>query len=506
MDNSEEASPDPTTPARDDTRIVQHPTPSSAPSRRLGPYLILNELGRGGQGTVYLAEDTRLRRRVALKVLELQSAFGGQGPLERLRHEAEAAARLDDPGLCAVFEMGVEDQVAWMAMRYVEGETLAKRIHSTLGAASFSFVRLADTTDTTLDSGAVAPSVEGRDESTLTRGFVEWVALLELFERAARSLHVAHEAGILHRDIKPANIMVTAGLKPVILDFGLARTLDLDWTNITQTGQLLGTPAYMSPEQLLAQRLTLDPRTDVYSLGVSLYECATLKRPFEGPTREALYQQIATKEPIDPRRLNPDIPRDLATIILTAISKDRDRRYLTAAAFADDLAALREGRPVAARPVGPLGRLLRWGRREPAWASLVVVLMVALPVIAALGTSYLKDRPRVLAQQRAEVRRKLDGHLVDGFLSLGERQFVRAIDSFERALALDDGSPEAVAGMALAELARERPEAALAILDEHAAADRPSTTILRARARGREDRRVGAIDSSEARDEIDHYI
>lgn len=400
-----------------------------------GPFRIEREIGRGGQGAVYLAEDTRLHRKVALKViLRLGQDAGAQ--LRRFRREAEVASRLELRGICGVHEVGMEDGVPFIAMPYLEGETLAARIERLRAA------------------GAGV----GRDEV---------LATLRLFEQLARILHRAHGAGILHRDLKPANIMLTPGGEPVIFDFGLASLLDTPGAAaLTQSGDLLGTPTYMAPEQI-GGRVQPDRRTDVYSLGISLYESLTLQKPFAATTREALFHAILSQQPADPRQCNRAVPADLGAVLEMAVEKDRDRRYQSAADFAEDLRAVREGRPTMARRIGPFGRLVRWSRREPAKAALVGALLVALPTIAALVTARLKDLPHVEAAQRAlaEEHREALLHEATDELTEGDAQVASRL--FASALQVPGPAGEAAGGLILARLRLHDPAGAIALLDEH---------------------------------------
>ncbi|MHC4141624.1 MAG: serine/threonine-protein kinase, partial [Planctomycetota bacterium] len=237
---------------------------------RLGPYRIDREIGRGGQSVVYLAEDTRLGRRVALKILS-----GGPVPdartVRRFTREAETAARLDHPAICTVHEAGVERGVRYIAMRYVEGRTLAAKI-------------------------AAARQADGDPPDPM-----EAVAVLE---QVARAVHAAHEAGVIHRDIKPGNIMVTPEGEPVVLDFGLARD-ERGSLSLTLSGSVFGTPAYLAPEQIETRVGSVDRTTDVYALGATLFELLTLHAPYEAPTRQRLYRAVLLEQPPDPRRYSP---------------------------------------------------------------------------------------------------------------------------------------------------------------------------------------------------------
>jgi len=324
----------------------------------IGPYRILSELGRGGQGVVYLAEDQRLHRRVALKVLR---GFGAESESMRTRlaREAAAASKLDDAGICTVFEVGEADGIPFIAMRYVDGQPLSKVIATARADAG-----LHDEPSSTTSTG---PESRGELMDAVAR-----------IEKVARSLHVAHEAGLVHRDIKPGNIMVTKEDEPVILDFGLVHDEASTEHTLTRSGDVLGTPVYMSPEQLSGDHRRVDRRTDVYSLGATLYECLTLRRPFEAPTLDRLYQKILSTSATAAHRLNSRIPRDLEVVLQTALEKDRDRRYQTALDLAEDLERIRTLKPIHARPTPLPLRMKRWVQRNPAAAAIMVLVTVGL--------------------------------------------------------------------------------------------------------------------------------
>ncbi|MFN0241440.1 MAG: protein kinase domain-containing protein [Planctomycetota bacterium] len=351
---------------------------------RIGPYRTVRELGRGGQAIVWLAEDSRIGRQVALKVLPYLGP-GAEEALRRFRREAEVAARLEHPAICAVLEADLDQGTPYIAMRYVAGETLARRLSRER------------------DLGAPPP-----DRDALR-------TLASFFEKTARALHAAHEAGIVHRDVKPANVMVTPEGEPVILDFGLAREDDAAGQAQSLSGELSGTPAYMSPEQMTG-RSRPDRRTDVWSLGVALYEAATRTHPFAAATRESLFQSILNDDPSDARRINTQIDRDFATILETATAKERDRRYQTALDFAEDLRRWRTNEPIRARAVGRMERLGRWMQRKPALAASIAATLVLLLAssaflfygIGAAGRADVEAGLRSVAeaaQQRAETER-----------------------------------------------------------------------------------------------------
>ena len=355
---------------------------------RIGSYVLLRELGRGGMGVVYEARDDRLPRRVALKVLAPRFASSLHLRM-RFEREAAIASRLDHPHICTVYEAGESGGVPFMAMRFVEGRPLSDHIAATRDAApsggkgGTGVVRLPR-------AGEEGPAPPGREGSPSAGGKPEGERVLRFFAEAAMAIHAAQEKGLIHRDIKPHNIMVADGGHPVILDFGLARAVDDDGQpTLTRAGSVMGTPAYMSPEQVEAAREELDRRTDVYSLGVSLYEALTLRLPFEAPTLEGLYREILTSVPGDPTKLNPRLPRDLRVILATAMDRDRGRRYRTALDLAEELDRVVDRVPILARPAGPLLRLARWAQRSPAIAGTGAALFLSLAIGLAVALNLL---------------------------------------------------------------------------------------------------------------------
>jgi serine/threonine protein kinase/WD40 repeat protein len=436
---------------------------------QLGPYKVLMELGRGGMGVVYLAEDTRLPRKVALKVLPAHFASSKHLQL-RFHREAALASKLDHPNICTVYEAGEADGTPYMAMRLLEGKPLSEWVGLSRESRRPSGVVTLPPLE---EKPPEARAATGEQRNDLDR-------ILLLMEKAARALHVAHEKGLIHRDIKPHNIMVTAEGEPVLLDFGLAREEEGEGQGLTQTGSLMGTPAYLSPEQLAAQRIKLDRRTDVYSLGVTLYECLTLRLPFEAPTLDGLYQKILMTEPEEPRRLNKAIPKDLQVVVDTAIERNRERRYQTAEDLAEELRRVREHEPIRAKPVGPLGRLARWSQRSPGMAASISALFLSLTGGLALSLNFLKaarmerDAKEYALEAEKKARGDRERALAESRASLEASQ--RSLRT-ARALALANSSSVAarVESMAALLLAREaarldpRPEILLrlheAILD-----------------------------------------
>ncbi|MFT7617890.1 MAG: serine/threonine protein kinase/WD40 repeat protein [Planctomycetota bacterium] len=384
---------------RDDVADVHH----KSDENRIGPYRLIKELGRGGQGIVWLAEDSRLGRNVALKVLPGMGP-GAEEHLLRFKREAALASKLEHPGICSVYETGMAGGVPFIAMRYVDGETLGHRITRLRSSPEIneasSFISFDDENEEATDqSSSTSSKTSGFDRNELD-------SIIAIFEKIALALHAAHEVGIIHRDIKPGNIMLTQSSEPILLDFGLARDDSEDsGPSLTQTGDLFGTPAYMSPEQLLANRHRVDHRTDIYSLGVTLFECLTLTRPFEAPTRAGLYQAIMTQAPLNAGRLNPAIPKDLRVVLATTLEKDPDRRYKSALEFAEELKRVRERVPIHARPVSPLERLTRWAARNPALAVSLCGLFLTMLIgtVVSLKMAQRANHQKQVAE--AESRR-----------------------------------------------------------------------------------------------------
>ncbi len=406
--------------------------------RRIGHYELLDELGRGGQGVVYRARDVRLKRTVALKLLD-RAAHRGSPSWARFRREAEVAARLDHPDICSVLDSGVVHagtprQVTYIAMRWIDGESLAQWNAARRG---------------TPPDRAHALEIAG------------W------FEGIGRALQAAHDAGIVHRDIKPGNLMLTPSHRLVLLDFGLARRDEEDGEGLTESGDVFGTPAYMSPEQLRGQNRHLDHRTDVYSLGATLFECLTGSPPFAAPTREALYHAITEFDAPSAQHANAAVPSDLAVVVATALEKDPARRYASAAAMADDLGRVRRHEPIRARPVPARVRAWRWVQRNRAVATLggalLIVLAVSLAVIAAKNTQLEAELTDARAGRLSKRQRAVQEHVQRGFQTLFRADPTGAGESFDLALALDPKSAAALIGRLWIEL--DDPDRALEVLD-----------------------------------------
>jgi serine/threonine-protein kinase len=331
-------------------------------------YEILGVLGRGGMGVVYKARQKGLDRLVALKMVS--AAAAGPEELARFRREAEAIARLQHPNIVQVHEVGETPSGPYYSMEFVDGGTLVQRL-----------------------AGTPQPSR----------------AAAGLLATLARAMHAAHRQRVVHRDLKPANVLLTADGVPKISDFGLAKWLagsgkSSDGAGPTRTGDILGTPSYMAPEQTAGRSGRITPTADVYALGAILYEMLTGRPPFLAETPLETMDQVRTQEPVPPRRLQPKLPKDLETICLQCLHKEPDRRYPSALALAKDLERFLAGEPVRARPVGPLGRLARWCRRRPLVATLVTVsvLFLAGDLASVTYLVFEKEAQRIRTQEQLE--------------------------------------------------------------------------------------------------------
>ena len=330
---------------------------------------ILGELGRGGMGIVYRARQLSADRVVALKVVRTDvlaslPLASQASTLERFRHEAQAAAKLEHDNLVSVYEVGEAGNRAYYAMKYVAGKSL---------------------------------------HALVKDGPLENRRAAKYLEPVARALHLAHQHGILHRDLKPHNILVDERSdRPLLTDFGLAKFLERQH-DLTVAGEVMGTPSYMSPEQALDPS-KVSAAADVYSLGATLYHVLTGRAPFVSASMAETIRQIFDDEPVPVWVLNPAVDRDLETICLKCLEKDPAKRYTSAEALADDLARYLEGRPIVARPVGPIERSWRWCRRNPRVASLLaLVATLAVTAVTAIVVGYVQTTAAL-----AESERRLD--------------------------------------------------------------------------------------------------
>jgi serine/threonine protein kinase/Flp pilus assembly protein TadD len=363
----------------------------------LGDFRIIREVGRGGMGIVYEARQLSLNRRVALKVLPFAAALDPR-QLHRFTNEAQAAAHLHHTNIVPVFGVFCERGIHFYAMQFIDGNTLADMIASARGpegdrtvVAAFDTPEPTDFEVTPQSSDRETVPIAGLSTEQDGKRSDHYREIARLGVQAAEALAHAHAEGIIHRDIKPANLLVDARGNLWITDFGLAR-LQND-AALTVTGDLVGTIRYMSPEQALGDCGRVDERSDVYSLGATLYEMLTLRPVFEGKGREELLRQIASEEPRPPRRLVVTIPVELELIVLKALEKEPEARYATAQELADDLRRFLADEPIRARRPSLRERARKWARRHrAAVASAMLAMLVALTSLGASVGWIVRDR------------------------------------------------------------------------------------------------------------------
>lgn len=383
-------------------------TPSVVPPwPRFADYELIEELGRGGMGVVYKARQLSLHRIVAVKML-LSGAFAGAEFTRRFRAEAEAAANLHHANIVAIHDFGECAGQPYFSMDYIPGRSLAARIREK----------------------PVLPKVAGRYVLAIVR-----------------AIGYAHEQGVLHRDLKPSNIIIDTDDQPRITDFGLAKRMTLE-EDMTLSGQAIGSPNYMPPEQAAGQREAVGPGSDLFSIGAILYHLLTGRPPFLADSVTATLRQVQEFEPIKPRLINPTVPRDLETICLKCLEKEPKRRFHSATALAGELERFLHGEPIHTRPLGVAERAWRWCRRNPKLASVSGALAV-LALVLVIGTPWAllrinREREAALRSAREEARQR---QLADSSLYRLENQ--RVLDLFA-----NDRAPDAIA--LLASMVRQR--------------------------------------------------
>jgi tetratricopeptide (TPR) repeat protein len=378
--------------------------PRVAPARAAGPqriahFQIRRELGAGGMGTVYLAHDERMNREIALKVMSRHQSSEKAG--RRFEQEAWIAGRLDHPNIVKAYERGQWEDLSFFAMELVDGGSLSDVIERMRRA--------------------------GRDEALGlefgTSQYIHWVVRTVI--ETARGLDFAHRQGIVHRDVKPVNLLLNRTLGAVkIADFGIA--MEIEAARMTTAGTVMGTVLYMAPEQIRGDTNQIDARTDVYALGVTLFEMITLQMPYAGKTQQIYMSQVLTAETRRARKINARVSRDLDTVLRKAMEKTPADRYQTAAAFADDLDNVLHLRPIDARPAGSLKRTAKWIRRRPVHAALVATLIMGVPAAGFVGTRAMRGRIAARQERIAD--------LLDEARWLGQREEYGAM--LERATAV----------------------------------------------------------------------
>jgi WD40 repeat protein/serine/threonine protein kinase len=345
----------------------------------LGDFRIRREVGRGGMGLVYEAEQISLGRRVALKVLPFAATMDPR-QLQRFHNESRAAASLEHPHIVPVYGVGCERGVHYYAMKFIDGQSLADLIAAQRPAPASGMCPPPDAPPGQGPAAATEPMGVATTEAA-PRDAAHYRQIAGWGIQAAEALEYAHSLGIVHRDVKPGNLMLDGQGKLWVTDFGLAR-FGAD-AGLTMTGDLMGTLRYMSPEQALAKHGLVDHRTDIYAVGATLYELLTGVAAIDGRDREEVLRKITFDDPVPPRRLNGGMPADLETICLKCLSKEPHLRYGSAAAVAEDLRRFLDGKPIVARPAGRVERLRKWARRRPLLAALIGVILAALAALAA---------------------------------------------------------------------------------------------------------------------------
>ena len=323
------------------------PAAGGPPLRLFGHYELLSEIARGGMGVVYKARQATLNRLVALKMIR-SGELAGPADVRRFHAEAEAAAKLDHPGIVPVYEVGEVEGQHFFSMAFVQGQSLNERVKA---------------------KGPLSPNLAA-----------------QLLKTIAEAVQYAHDKGIVHRDVKPHNILLDENEQPRITDFGIAKHVQ-GASDLTAAGQVMGTPSYMPPEQALGKTNEVGPAADVYSLGATLYCLLIGRPPFQASSSAETIRQVIDDQPIPLRRLNHEIPRDLETICLKCLRKEPGKRYARAQDLADDLSRFLAGEPIDARPVGALERGAKWVQRKPATTALGAVSVLAAFAVVAAGIS-----------------------------------------------------------------------------------------------------------------------
>jgi WD40 repeat protein len=374
-------------------QVAPEPADAVSPTfiRYFDDYEITSEIARGGMGVVFRARQMSLNRPVALKMI-LAGQLANEAEIRRFYTEAESAANLDHPGIVPIFEVGEHEGQHYFSMGFVEGQSVSQR----------------------LAAGPFPPR--------------EAAALLA---KVADAIEYAHQRGVIHRDLKPANILIDASGSPRVTDFGLAKKLKSD-SALTGSGQIMGTPSYMPPEQAGGERGEVGPAADVYALGATLYALVTGRPPFQAATAMDTVLQVLSDEPVPPRRLNTSVPADLETICLKCLEKEPGKRYATAADLAADLRRFLADEPIVARPVTSLERVAKWVRRRPAIAALVFIGLVALVTTAALVGVFSQWRVAVASAQEA-MTQQTNAVVARNEAKDQERKAILARDEAERA-------------------------------------------------------------------------
>ncbi|MBI5365625.1 MAG: protein kinase [Planctomycetes bacterium] len=414
---------------------------AAAGRRRFGKYDLIGELGRGGMGVVYRAWHPELKTHYALKVL-LAGADASAEDLQRFRREAEAAARLSHPGIVGVHDIGEAEGKSYLALEYVEGKNLAT-VLADPAASGLALAPVDAAGHEASGSGGrpsngagpaagspppPPPGARGRDFA------LQPAVAVRMAREIAEALAAAHEAGVIHRDLKPANILLTKSGRLKVMDFGLAKLLDAQEAGATRTGDVMGTPAYMSPEQAEGKVRLIGVRSDVYQLGAILYELLTGRPPYVGATATELLLKVMLADAPSPRRFAPRLDRDVETIVMTCLQRDPARRYRSAGDLAEDCRRWLAGEPIAARPIGWAERAWKYARRKKA-----VVVPIAACLLLGLGLAALAGiRALANSAETAAARAAVEATLAQPGASGGELEQAERRAAAALLLAPDD--------------------------------------------------------------------
>jgi len=440
----------------------------STPAARLAKHLpqiegyrIQGVLGQGGMGIVYRAVQTKLNRTVALKVLPAIVGTASPAAVSRFRREATAAARLHHTNIIPIYDFGESRDAYYYAMELITGHPLNEVIGKFAGlkASSASPARLAGLLQTVTSQAshaeaayqalapapeeAVAASSVALGVSSGGRGRPYFAQVARWMADAADALHYAHGQGIIHRDIKPANLILSGDGRIMIADFGLAKSANEE--SVTMTGALMGTLRYMSPEQAMAKRVRVDHRTDIYSLGATLYELLTFQPAYPGTDDKEMLGAIISRDPTPARKILSIVPHELETICIKMMEKSPDARYATARAAAEDLRRFLHDLPIVAKRPGPMARIAKFARRHRA----PVVAVAAVVLLAMTGTFFIRERGRRQVEERIRLAAQVESLIQEGGRLAQERSWPAAADKLSRALALDQQNAKALVSLAI---------------------------------------------------------
>lgn len=447
--------------SRDNAETVQDPIvplPRSIPN--IDGYRIISVLGQGGMGIVYRAVQDALNRSVALKVLPAMVGSASPAAVARFRREATAAGRLHHTHIVPIYDFGESHDAYYYAMELITGEplnVLIQRFREQNAPAASptqfmdifrSAVPSVSSDGFSLSSAGASDSVAygGATVSTAGRGMVYYRLVARWMADAADALHYAHSEGIIHRDIKPANLIISVDGRIMVADFGLAKSADEP--TVTMTGSLMGTLRYLSPEQAMAKRIKVDHRTDIYSLGLTLYELLTLQQAFPQSDEKKILAAIIQKDPVAPRKISPAVPPELEVICQKAIEKSPESRYPTAGAMAQDLTRYLNDLPISARAAGPIRRVVKFVKRRRAAVAMTVA------IVAILGLAFAIPASIRFARERTEEKvRRLVGDAnslrADAMERNEKSKWEAATKLFEEALVLAPDNPYALGNYAI---------------------------------------------------------